>query len=243
MNKDNIYTKMQKDFYNSTADMMAVENHKTHDNNPDYYNLLLKEIKNQSPSWDGKIALDFGCGVGRNIDNLYKLANWNRVDGCDISEENLIRADKFLQSCDFATKLPYTLQVTDGTTLQPLKDETYDFVMSTIVLQHIAVYDIRKSLLNDIYRVMKSGALFSFQMAKYNHALINSANYFDNIWTASGTNGEFDVSVDDPKDLINDLINIGFQNISFEIKPDWDWINNCYLPTNRSEWIYVKAFK
>ena len=44
---------------------------------------------------NGRTALDFGCGVGRNVDNLLKLSDWRRVDGCDISQENLIRARAF----------------------------------------------------------------------------------------------------------------------------------------------------
>lgn len=242
MNKDNIYTKMQKEYYDSTADFMAVDNHKSHDLNPDYYGILLKDITNNPKLWQNKTALDFGCGVGRNVDNLLKLSSWHRVDGCDISQENLIRARQFLQKCGYADS-QYDLQVTDGITVKPLLDNFYDFVMSTIVLQHIAVYDIRMSLLSDIYRVMKNGGLFSFQMAQYNHNIVNSAYYFDNSWSASGTNGAFDVSVDNQQDLINDLQKIGFNNISFEIKPEWDWTNNSYMSTERSIWIYVRAFK
>jgi len=242
MNKDNIYTKMQKEYYDSTADFMAVENHKTHDLNPDYYGILLKDIISDSKLWENKTALDFGCGVGRNVDNLLKLSDWRRVDGCDISQENLIRARAFLQKCGHSED-KCDLQVTDGVTVKPLLDNFYDFVMSTIVLQHIAVYEIRKSILSDIYRVMKSGGLFSFQMAQYNHDIVKSAYYFDNSWNAPGTNGAFDVSIDNIQDLIADLQEIGFNNISFEIKPEWDWMNNCYMPTTRSTWIYVKAYK
>lgn len=242
MNQDNIYTKMQRDFYNSTADMMAIENHRGHDFNPDYNNILLKEI-NENPSfWKDKMALDFGCGIGRNIDNLFKLAPWKMVDGCDISSENIIRADKFLANCDYNSE-QYNLYTTTGTTLNPIKNDLYDFVMSTIVLQHIAVHDIRTSLFTDIYRVMKTNALFSFQMVQYNESVIKCAKYNDNIWSASGTNGAFDVSINDPQDLINDLTAIGYKNISYEIKPEWDANSKCYLNSEYSKWIFFKAYK
>jgi len=243
MSEDNIYTKMQRDHYNSTADIMAIENHRGHDSNPDYYGILLKDIVDSPENWKDKKALDFGCGVGRNIDNLLKLSKWKTVDGCDISSENLIRADRFLINCNYAPE-QYRLYTTTGTTLAPLKDQYYDFVMSTIVLQHIAVHEIRSSLFTDIYRVMKTGALFSFQMAQYNNELKKlSARYHDNAWNATGTNGAFDVSVDDPKDLINDLSNIGYKNISYEIGPEWDAYNKCYVKNPSSKWIYVKASK
>lgn len=232
---------MQRDFYNTTADIMAIENHRGHDSNPDYYGLLLKEILDNPDSWKDKVALDFGCGIGRNVDNLLRLAPWKMVEGCDISAENIVRAEKFLHEGHRIDQ--YKLYTTTGTTLFPIKDNMYDFVMSTIVLQHIAVHDIRTSLLKDIYRVMKSGALFSFQMAQYDSVHIKCANYKDNVWDASGTNGSFDVSVSNPDDLVADLISFGFKNISYEIRPEWDAYNKSKLDDTKSRWIFVKAYK
>jgi SAM-dependent methyltransferase len=241
MSQNNIYTKMQRDFYNATADNMAVENHRGHDSNPDYYGLLLKDISENQDFWKNKSALDFGCGIGRNVDNLLRLASWENVDGCDISSENIIRAEKFLtqQGND-----KYKLYTTTGTTLAPILDESYDFIMSTIVLQHIAVHEIRTSLFKDIYRVMKPGGLFSFQMAQYDTSgTYNHAKYYENVWSATGTNGFFDVSVSDPQNLIDDLISFGFNNIKYEIKPEWDAYNKKYLESKASRWIFVTAYK
>ena len=233
---NNPYTKMQKQQYDSGADIMAIQNHKNHDLNPDYYKTLLSDIDN---SFDDKNGLDFGCGIGRNIDNLLKLANWSCFDGCDISKENLIRVNKFLINNNHKN---YNLFHTDGISLNSLKDNYYDFVMSTIVLQHIAVYDIRFNILKDIFRVLKENSLFSFQMATYNKN-INHAKYFDNNWAAQGTNGYLDVSVDNPQDLINDLKLIGFKSISYEVKPEWDADNLKYTDINNSSWIFVKCRK
>ncbi len=240
--KNNKYTDMQRNFYNATADIMAIENHRGHDSNPDYYGALLDNVKLYPTNWKDKTALDFGCGIGRNIDNLLRLAPWQSVDGCDISSENIVRADDFLLKLGY-DKSRFNLYTTTGTTLAPIENELYDFVMSTIVLQHIAVHEIRMSLLKDIYRVMKPGGMFSFQMAQYDKAKIKCASYFDNTWEASGTNGAFDVSVNDPQDLVNDLSAIGFTNIEFVIKPEWDANNGCYLDSPNSKWIFVKAYK
>jgi len=238
--KNNKYTEMQRSFYDSTADIMAMENHRGHDSNPDYYNLLLKEVKDNSLYWKDKSALDFGCGIGRNVDNLFKMAPWKNVDGCDISSENIIRAKNFLLQLKYKN---FNLYTTTGTNLSPIEDNQYDFVMSTIVLQHIAVHEIRTSLLADIYRVMKPKALFSFQMAQYDSSKIKSAKYYDNVWDASGTNGAFDVSIDDPQNLIDDLTKIGYKDIKYEIKPEWDAYNKCYLNSPHSKWIFFKAYK
>jgi ubiquinone/menaquinone biosynthesis C-methylase UbiE len=242
MEVNNKYTKMQKEYYNSTADIMAVENHRGHDFNPDYYNLLLKEVYNNPNIWNNKRCLDFGCGIGRNVDNLLKLSKWERADGCDLSSENIYRADCFLKSCNHNN---YKLFVTDGISLNSLESDFYDFIMSTIVLQHIAVYDIRFKILSDIYRVMKNEGLFSFQMAIYNENKIKCANYYNNSWDASGTNGAFDVSVSDPNYLINDLKKIGYKNITYEIKPEWDANSKRYMDSNisNSKWIFIKAYK
>jgi ubiquinone/menaquinone biosynthesis C-methylase UbiE len=241
MDQNNIYTKMQRDFYNSTADIMAIENHRGHDSNPDYYGLLLKEVFINPNLWKDKVALDFGCGIGRNVDNLLKIADWKSVDGCDISVENINRAEKFLQNTHDSNK--FKLYTTTGTTLNPINDNLYDFVMSTIVLQHIAVHQIRNNLLTDIFRVMKSGGLFSFQMAQYSQGYGTAAKYHDNMWNASGTNGAQDVSVDNPQDLINDLLSIGYNNISYEVRPEWDAKNKCYLDLKNSRWLFIKAYK
>lgn len=243
MDSNNKYTEMQKQYYNSTADIMAIENHRGHDSNPDYYGLLLKEVSENPEFWKDKTALDFGCGIGRNVDNLLKLANWKEAHGCDLSHENIIRAEKFLDTCNHNNK--YKFFTTSGTTVDPLVDNTYDFVMSTIVFQHIAVHQIRTSLFEGIYKIMKPGALFSFQMAQYFPPKTGYANYYDNAWDASGTNGAFDVSVSDPQNLIDDLTKIGFKNISYEIKPEWDWSKKCYMDSSatHSFWIYVKASK
>lgn len=238
VNQDNKYTKMQQEFYDSTADIMAIDNHRGHDSNPDYHGILLSNIVENKDEWSGKTALDFGCGIGRNVDNLAKLADWAYVDGCDISSENIVRADKFLSTV--LDNSNYNLYTTTGIDLQPIASDRYDFVMSTIVLQHIAVYDIRFSIISDIYRVMKTGGLFSFQMAQYN-SVIDKANYFDNTYDAPGTNGRFDVSIDNPDDMINDLIKIGFSNISYEIKNEWDANHRLYCTGDN--WIYFKAWK
>lgn len=238
LDKDNIYTKMQREFYDATADIMAIDNHRGHDSSPDYYGILLGDI---NQSWSKKSALDFGCGIGRNVDNLSKLADWTTVDGCDISSENIKRANDFLKTVIPENK--FKLYTTTGVDLKPIGSDRYDFVMSTIVLQHIPVRSIRVSLMKDIYRVMKVGGLFSFQMAQYDRGQIGSANYFDEVIEASGTNGRYDVSVENPSDLIIDLEEIGFSDITYQIRPEWDAYAKTYVSSPHSRWIFVKAWK
>jgi len=241
VSSENKYTQMQRDFYDSTADIMAIDNHRGHDSNPDYYGLLLSEPKNNPENWSGKKALDFGCGIGRNVDNLSRLAEWSGVDGCDISSENIIRADKFLSTIN--SNIKNNLYVTTGIDLLPIESDQYDFVMATIVFQHIAVRSIRLSIMKDIYRVMKNDSLFTFQMAIYNRQYIPCAEYFEEAIDAPGTNGMYDVSIDNPEDLLTDLTTIGFSDFEVTIRPEWDAYNGVYMDVNRSQWIYVKTWK
>ena len=73
------------------------------------------------------------------------------------------------------------------------RDHEYDFVMSTIVLQHIAVYDIRFQYLQEFFRVMKPGGLLSFQMG-YGEGY-GKAGYYDNHYHAESTNSAHDTLV------------------------------------------------
>ena len=154
------------------------------------------------------------------------------VHGCDISSNNIAYCNEFLKSfgfndCEFST--------TDGVSLQPLKSDTYGFIMSTIVLQHIPVYDIRKSILTDFYRVLKEGGIISFQMGYGYGRTIQTADYYDNVYDARGTNSFYDCRVTDPDQVSKDLLDIGFTDITTTIRPAFD--------DNHTEWIYVKAVK
>ena len=218
---------MQKSAY-----AIGTSNHEEHNTNPDYWDILLGDLKDKE-NWNEKNGLDFACGKGRNVTNMLSLCDWNRVDGVDISSANI-------EFC----KATYSNQNSDwycnsGTNVSDLKDNEYDFIMSTIALQHIPVYDIRKSLITDLLRTLKPGGLFSFQMG-YGDGLESSigqrVSYFENYYNATGTNSICDVRVQSEDEIISDLMQIGFVNITTEIK-------NSYSDDGHTHWIYVKAYK
>ena len=80
--------------------------------------------------------------------------------------------------------------------------------MSTIVLQHIAVYEIRFQDLREFFRVMAPGGLLSFQMGFGEGQ--GKAEYHDNHYEAQGTNSLHDTKVTDPWQIGGDLEQIGF---------------------------------
>lgn len=230
--KSNTYTKMQQTYYENSAVEMAKVNHRHHDNNFDYWNCLLQPIRKDSAKWCGKRALDFGCGTGRNICNLIRLAEWDRVDGIDIAANNLEQAKELL-SKDGIPNDKYNLYQNNGVDLIALSDNAYDFVMSTIVLQHIAVYDIRYSLLSEVFRAMKSGGVLSFQIG-YGVGY-GKAEYEDNAYNAEGTNTRHDVIVRSPEQIKTDLDRIGFVDFTFNICKAYS--------DGHPQWLFVKAVK
>ena len=149
-----------KQFFEDLNEGMQIDNHKQHDIEPNYEGILLKEIVENSNYWNDKKALDFGCGCGRNIRNLLNIANFKTVDGCDISHKNISYSKQYIDNIFKDDSKCYTWEI-DGATLYPCKDDTYDFIMSHQVFQHIANYEVRYSLLSDIYRTLKPGGIIT----------------------------------------------------------------------------------
>jgi SAM-dependent methyltransferase len=219
INPNNEYTSMQKGRYHG-----GTSNHEEHNNNPDYWYILLKEAIEHFDNRDIKV-LDFGCGAGRNVENIINKFEVLNVDGVDISETNIQNCKKNLPERRFFRNNGVDLQ-------EPLIESNYyDLVISTIVFQHIPVWDIRMSLMSEIFRVLNKGGLFSLQMG-YG----GSDNYKENHYEARSTNGNFDVCMASSAPLIKDLKDIGFHSMTFKIQPS-------FSDNQHPEWIYVKAHK
>jgi len=226
LDKDNKYTLMQRRMYAS-----GTSNHEIHNENDDYWEILLKDIKSNN-SWKNKKALDFACGKGRNVSNLLTINKWKRVDGVDISTGNI----KYCKDNYKGQNSEW--YVNNGIGLEDLSTNEYHFVLSTIALQHIPVYEIRTNLLKEILRVMAPGGIFSFQMG-YGPAPkkgSNPAHYYDNAYDAPKTNSEWDVRIDNEQTVIKDLKEIGFINVTTQIR-------DSYSDDQHPQWIYIRCEK
>ena len=228
MKKSNIYTLMQKNQY-----AKGTSNHLEHNSNPDYWDVLLSDLKNKEP-WRGQAALDFACGKGRNVSNMLTLCDWARVDGVDISTGNI----------DYC-KNAYPDQnsqwyVNNGIDVSCLKDNEYNFIMSTIALQHIPVYEIRRNLVSDLLRCLRPNGLFSFQMGFGPEVSRNPSRrmsaYYDNCYTASGTNSTHDVRVQTEEEIIEDMKGIGFVSVETVVR-------DSFSDMGHPKWIYIKCRK
>jgi len=218
---------LHKEFDNGT------NNHLQHNDNPKYWELLVGDIQQNPEEFADKVALDFGCGKGRNVTNMLSLANFKRVDGVDISIDNINYCNNAyqFQNSDF--------YLNNGTDLQDLKSNEYDFVMSTIVFQHLCVHELRYALKQEICRVLKPGGIFNFQMGygsmewKGNNTVYP---YYENHYDAMSSNSAHDVRIENVEDLISDLTKIGFNDIKY-------FIEKPFSNGGHPNWIYVQCKK
>lgn len=225
------YVEMQKGIYNRDAGYWTVKKRDPvvgsfdKHNNHDDYKYIIKgfETKNMH-------ALDFGCGPGRNIVKFNK--HFRQIDGVDISQINLDNAKLWIKR---NSAKEGKLILCNGYDLDNIKDCTYDFIMSTIVLQHICVYKIRYSYLEEFYRILKSKGWISIQMG-YGTNKKDSVGYYENNYNAESTNGSMDTRVEDPSQLKSDLDKIGFVNFNYNI---------CDVGPgdDHSGWIFFRAMK
>jgi ubiquinone/menaquinone biosynthesis C-methylase UbiE len=212
---DNRYTQMQLNQYNAEASQWSEQNRDKVVGSFDLHNqwndykILFERIENTKD----KLAIDFGCGPGRNLvryNNTFK-----RLDGVDISPINIEKAKLY---CFRNGIINNNLYVNNGIDLQIIESEQYDVVMSTITLQHICVYDIRKSLFKEFHRVLKSGGILTAQMG-YGSPSPQTVEYYENYYDADGTNRICDVCIESYKQLEDDLLGIGFTDFQYKITP------------------------
>jgi len=230
------YSTMQKVFYEQDAGKWTINNRDpvvgsfdAH-NKWEEYEYLFKYIPKEL--WSNMNVLDFGTGPGRNIAKY--SSRFKNIDGVDIAQKNLDNAKIWLKYMGINNNK--NLYLCNGINLESIDSNIYDLVMSTICLQHICVYNIRKNYLKEFYRILKKGGYKALQMAfDYTYA-VRVSDYYDNTYDAQGTNGCHDVSVKDPKHLQKDLEEIGFVDFNYTI-------GKVGPGDHHDNWIYFSAKK
>ncbi|MBI3680776.1 MAG: class I SAM-dependent methyltransferase [Acidobacteria bacterium] len=102
-------------------------------------------------------ALEIGCGPGRLMKPLSR--HFGEIHGVDVSDEMVRLAREKLRSIANAH-----VHVNAGMDLRQFADESFDFVYSYAVFQHIPSREVVYSYLCEARRVLKSGGLFWFQV-------------------------------------------------------------------------------
>lgn len=133
-------------------------------NNKEFFETGKREIKNfliNVKKLNIKIkfgtALDFGCGIGRLTRALSKY--FKKIYGVDISPSMIELANKYNKYPD---KCDYILNDKDD--LSIFKDNSFDFIYTNIVLQHIPDKKIIKNYLIEFLRILKPEGLLYFHL-------------------------------------------------------------------------------
>jgi SAM-dependent methyltransferase len=101
-------------------------------------------------------ALEIGCGPGRLMAPLSR--RFRQVHGVDVSDEMVRLARRNLRGFPNAH-----VHFGDGASLTAFADESFDFVYSYAVFQHIPSREVIFQYLREAYRVLKTGGLIRAQ--------------------------------------------------------------------------------
>jgi SAM-dependent methyltransferase len=104
-------------------------------------------------------ALDFGCGVGRLTQAL--AAHFDQAVGVDISPTMIALAEKLNTH---ANRVRYVANSRDD--LSVFDADSFDFIYSAIVLQHVQPATTRRYLA-DFFRILKKGGVLVFQLPSH----------------------------------------------------------------------------
>ena len=240
---DGHYSKLQQYSYDKLASLWSVDQKDfvvgsfNLQNEWEDYNLLFDGMfdfhgnAEYLPMAKDRLILDFGCGPGRNLEKY--APNFKRVDGVDISYINLNNAMGWLR--DSQAYNDNVLFKSNGRDLSEIESNTYDAVMSTIVLQHIPVHEIRFNLFREFYRVLGNGGWFTAQMG-FGKGKLGAVDYYKNHYNAARTNGRNDVYVEGPSQLEEDLTKVGFSDFQY-------WIRPAGPGDTHPNWIFFRAQK
>ncbi len=241
------YTQMQKDYYNDRNIPLShvVGNTQWHENFPYESLLLCKYGDMRKPVVNGvwgKRALDFGCGPGRMIGRLQGI--FKTIDGCDLSPRLLEEAKRQNPASNF--------YVSNGVDAGEAPDNSYDFIYSTICMQHIAVRSIRLSILKSLANKLNDTGVITVQMgftkqiSKQDSEI--HASYMEDKTSTTATNGSCDVMItSEDLPMLKDDFNTYFRNTNFwffDCSLAWDNLDGATHPKYwATHWIFINAQK
>src|SRR4051812_24318651 len=102
-------------------------------------------------------VLEIGCGAGRITRALSNL--FGEVHAVDVSGEMVAKARAAL--ADRPNAFVYQ---NNGKDLDVVGNRIFDFAFSTIVFQHIPSYEVIETYVREVFRLLRPGALFKFQV-------------------------------------------------------------------------------
>lgn len=101
-------------------------------------------------------ALEIGCGPGRLMRPLSR--HFGEIHGVDVSDEMIRLGRERLRDIPHAH-----FHTTDGATLPQFADESFEFIYSYAVFQHIPSREVVLEYMREIRRLLKPGGIFHGQ--------------------------------------------------------------------------------
>ncbi|MBD1905968.1 class I SAM-dependent methyltransferase [Funiculus sociatus GB2-A5] len=117
---------------------------------------VINYINSLGIAYSRKKALDFGCGVGRLTQALFHY--FDEACGIDIAPSMIELARKYNR---YGDKCQYYVNESDD--LRLFKDNSFNFIYSKIVLQHIRP-EYSKNYIKEFLRILTPGGLMVFQI-------------------------------------------------------------------------------
>lgn len=115
----------------------------------------LKRLHGGNPR--ARRALEIGCGLGRLMVHLAR--HFGEIHGVDVSDEMVRMAREKLAGIPHAH-----VHLTGGADLAAFADDSFDFVYSYAVFQHVPSREIVFAYMKEARRVLKPGGVFRFQV-------------------------------------------------------------------------------
>lgn len=134
---------------------MTKRNHYQHNLEPDFWRHMILPLLSEPEKYRGSLAMEYGCGAGRNLVNLLTAAPILRADGIDISKDNAINSQAFVD-LKFGSGKSICLEG-NGWSCLPFPSNSYLWIISHQVFIHIPNRSIRLSILIDFHRTLKVG--------------------------------------------------------------------------------------
>jgi len=201
-----------KSFFEKHSQGMVAENHYNHNMEPNFWIFMINPVLEAQVKYQGKLALEVGCGAGRNLVNLLVAGNFQRVDGLDISKTNALNSQKFVDS-----KIGIGRTVClegNGYTCLPFPSDSYSWVISHQVFIHIPNREIRFSLLKDIFRLLTIGGRTVIHFKTMGSAVSYDANHDSFPMNVTVSKEDFDA-------IVYDFEEAGFSNVNLSLSSNW----------------------
>lgn len=120
---------------------------------------VLAIIENTGILAERRSALDFGCGVGRVTFPLAQERVFERCIGVDIST-HMVKLARSIHP-----EVPgLSFEALDRHDLSAFPDQSFDLVLSLLVLQHQSCVEAVELWLREMARVLKPGGMLLFQL-------------------------------------------------------------------------------